>query len=418
MRSDRLTAFRGNMRKVLWRTLGVLIAIMAVIGVLIVFAPGSVLRLALQHWQGGGFPSLSAAIGSTCGVSWTGAAGEANLTSGELAHPATLYGIGSITKTFVAVVALQLADEGKLDLGKPATHYVPELQDMDIANAAAATLAQLMNHTSGIPSWEDEPRWIRDARGADVDPRRRWRPIDTLDYIRGKPTLGPPGSAYHYSNTNYTLLGLVIEQVTGRTLVIEIEQRILQRLGLRDTFLEGYQAIPPGRAARRYHFATEQFRNAAGVSPLFTQVRPGLIDVSSSTLAPEWAAGGLLSTAHDLATFGVALRDGRLLTPKQMSFMQAWRPAEVGSEVGHGLFRFSRGNGLHTIGHNGAVLGFGAQMEWIDGGDAVIVSLSNVGTIHAGDVPLDTKAALPFVLTAIARLTTAKAVGCPGSGME
>jgi D-alanyl-D-alanine carboxypeptidase len=218
-----------------------------------------------------------------------------------------------------------------------------------------------MNHTSGIPSWEDDPRWLREARGADVDPGRRWQAADSLAYIDGKPALSPPGAEYHYSNTNYTLLGLVIEAVTGQS---------------------------------------------------FTTARPGLLDVSDASLAPEWAAGGLVTTAHDLASFALALRDGRLLTRKQLAFMQTWRPAEDGLQVGHGLFRSDRGNGRYTLGHQGSVLGFAAQMEWLEKGDAVFVSLSNVGSIDAGEVPLDRHAALPLVLASFTYLASAKATAC------
>jgi hypothetical protein len=82
--------------------------------------------------------------------------------------------------------------------------------------------------------------------------------------------------------------------------------------------------------------------------------------------------------------------------------------------VGHGLFRFDRGNDRHTIGHQGAVLGFGAQMEWLEGGDTLFVSLTNIGSIDAGEVPLDRHAALPFVLTSMAYVAGAKATGCIG----
>lgn len=402
------------MGKVIRRMLLIATAIVAVVAILFVSLSGPTLRAALHEWRDGGFPSLSVAIGNTCGVVWTGVAGERNLESSDPATSTDLYGIGSITKTFVAVVVLQLAAEGVLDLIQPATHYARQLQNMGIANADTATLAQLMNHTSGIASWETDQRWIRDARGADLDPRRRWAPTDALAYIRGKPATAAPGVAYRYSNTNYTLLGLVIEAATGRPLTREIEERILIPLGLNSTFLEGYEAIPAERLPRRYHFGTGAFQEAAGVSPHFAESSQGLLDVSASSLAPEWAAGGIVMTADDLAAFALALRDGRLLAPEQLAFMQTWRPAEPGSEVGHGLFRLDRGNGLHTIGHGGAVLGFGAQMEWLEGGDAVIVSLANVGTIHSGETPLDGGAARPFALASLVYLAGVKAIGCLG----
>jgi D-alanyl-D-alanine carboxypeptidase len=394
----------------------ILIVVSLAIGITAVFisVPTIVLHPALAHWQAGGFPSLSATVGNSCGVLWSSAAGVADLRSGRPARATDLYGIGSITKTFVAVVVLQLVDEGRLDLERPVTDYVPRLRDMHIANVGAATLAQLMNHTSGIPSWEDDPRWIRDARGAGIDPSRRWQPTDSLAYIDGKPELSPPGAEYHYANTNYTLLGLAVEAVTGQPLASEIARRILAPFGLHDTYLEGYQPEPVDRLPSRYHFDTETFRTTAGIAPSFTLIRPDLLDVSTASLAPEWAAGGLVTTARDLASFALALRDGRLLTPNQMAFMQAWRPAESGKQVGHGLFRFDRGSKRYTIGNVGAVLGFGAQMEWLEGGDAVFVSLSNVGSIDAGDVPLDRHAALPFVLASLAYVAAVNVTGCLG----
>jgi D-alanyl-D-alanine carboxypeptidase len=400
--------------KAVWRALLIMAALAIAITVVFISAPTIVLSPALAHWQAGGFPSLSAAVGNSCGVLWSSAAGVADLRSGRPARATDLYGIGSITKTFVAVVVLQLVDEGRLDLERPVTDYVPRLRDMHIANVGTATLAQLMNHTSGIPSWEDDSRWIRDARGASIDPSRRWQPTDSLAYIDGKPALSSPGAEYHYANTNYTLLGLAVEAVTGQPLASEITRRILAPLGLHDTYLEGYQSEPTDRRPSRYHFDTETFRTTAGIAPSFTLVRPDLLDVSAASLAPEWAAGGLVTTARDLASFALALRDGRLLKTKQLAFMQTWRPAEPGSQVGHGLFRFDRGNDRHTIGHQGAVLGFGAQMEWLEGGDAVLVSMSNVGSMDAGDVPLDRRAGLPFVLASLAYMVGVDATGCLG----
>jgi D-alanyl-D-alanine carboxypeptidase len=396
------------------RSLFVAGAVVVVAAVLVIVFPTIVLRPTLAHWRAGGFPSVSVAIGNSCGVLWSSAAGDADLTSGRHARATDLYGIGSITKTFVAVVALQLVDEGRLDLDRPVTQYVPRLRDMHIANADTATLAQLLGHTSGIPSWEDDPRWIREARGADIDPRRSWQPMDDLTYIYAKPALSPAGAEYRYANTNYTLVGLAIEAVTGNPLASEIRRRILAPLGLHDTYLEGYQEEPLSQLPRRYQFDSDTFRSTAGIAPIFTVPRPGLLDVSAASVAPEWAAGGLVTTARDLATFALALRDGRLLNQQQLAFMQQWRPAGPGMQVGHGLFRFERGNGRYTIGHIGSVLGFGAQMEWLEHGDAVFVSLSNVGSIDAGDVPLDKHAASPFVLATLAYLAAAKATGCIG----
>src|SRR5262249_33668798 len=142
-----------------------------------------------------------------------------------------------------------------------------------IANAGTARLEQLLNHTSGIPSWEDDAAWIRAGRGVNQSPKRSWAATDTLAYIQNKPALFPPGSAYSYSNTNYTLLGLAIEHAAGASLTNLMKARILRPLGLQHTYLEGFgqpdQSTP---TAHRYHFNTPGFENKAGISPYFHRV--------------------------------------------------------------------------------------------------------------------------------------------------
>jgi D-alanyl-D-alanine carboxypeptidase len=307
----------------------------------------------------------------------------------------------------VAVVILQLAEEGKLRLDQTPADILDRATVRDIPNATTATLAQLMNHTSGIPSWEEDPRWIHEARGDAYDPNREWSETDGLSYIRGAKPLGTPGSVYHYSNTNYTLLGLIVQKVTGNRLVAEIRRRILIPLGLRDTYLEGFEVVPEDRVTGRYHFATPDYLRAAGISKLFPEVRLGLIDVSVSRLSPEWAAGGLVTTASNLVKFAVALRDGRLLTPDSLRFMMQWSATDQpGTEVGHGLFRNLNKDGTHLIGHSGGVLGFSADMGWLEESDVALAFLYNAGSVNSGQVPLQWTGVKKFAAAARAYAKT------------
>ncbi len=350
---------------------------------------GTILTAELQKIVNQGVPGISAAIATSQGVIWTGVAGCSNLVTGQLLHEANLLGIGSITKTFVAVVILQLVEEGKLNLNQTAQDVLGRTLVQDVANANLATLAQLMNHTGGVPSWEDDSLWIRQGRGRDLNPQRYWGKLETLPYVRGRAALNAPGRQFNYANTNYTLLGLVIEKVTGHNVVHEIRTRICQPLGLAETFLEGFEVEPRQRVARRYHFATLEFYRTAGVAAGFPEVRPALVDVSASNLSVEWTAGGLVTTARDLATFALALRAGPLLKAASRTFMQAWESAGAQWQVGHGLFRDQRFGGRVLIGHDGGVLGFTASFFWVEGSDAVIVLLANVGVMHAGKVPVN-----------------------------
>jgi D-alanyl-D-alanine carboxypeptidase len=329
-----------------------------------------------------GIPGLSAAIATRRGVIWTGVAGLSDYRAGTTVDESQLFGVGSITKSFAAVVVLQLAEEGRLRLDATAAHYLRGTVKA-IPNADQATILQLLNHTSGIPSWEDDPRWIREGRGAQLDVTRLWKGAETLDYIRGHAALAAAGTAYSYANTNYTLLGLIVEKVTGKAASGEIRRRILQPLGLTDIYLEGFEPVPPGQRVGRYHHATAEFENSAGVNAAFPAARDGLIDVSGSNLSVEFTAGGIVATAHDLALFARGLRDGRLLSGKSLAIMMDWRPISATRSIGHGLFREVR-DGAVLIGHDGNVLGSTGSYYWIEGEDAVVAVLANVGSMHAG----------------------------------
>jgi CubicO group peptidase (beta-lactamase class C family)/acetylornithine deacetylase/succinyl-diaminopimelate desuccinylase-like protein len=347
------------------------------------------LQAALEKAVEQGAPGVSAAIATRDGIIWTGTAGYADLKAKTPLTTSTLFGVGSITKVFVTTVIMQLSQEGRLDLNRTAADILGGEVTKGIANADRATLAQLLAHTGGVTSWEDDPRWIREGRGSKLKPAHVWGKTETLDYIRGPehPALNEPGAKHNYSNTNYTLLGLVIEKVTGNTAEAEIRRRVLEPLGMRDTFLEGFENFDPSKLPHRYHWATPTFEKTAGIAKGFKRVRPDLIDATGSNLSVEWTAGGMVSTPSDLTRLAVALRDARIVAPASLKFMTEWTPAWKGAEVGHGLFR-TRTDAGNVIGHNGSVLGFTGSFYWTERGDAVVAVTSNVGTMHAGEVPM------------------------------
>jgi D-alanyl-D-alanine carboxypeptidase len=344
-------------------------------------------KAALGDGLAAGLPGLSAALATRQGVVWTGAVGYANLEDGSRANAAYVYGIGSITKTFVACVIEQLVDEGRLKLTDTAAAILGPEVVRGIPNADTATLAELLNHTSGVPTWEFDADWIRRGRGSELLTERPWGKAETLEYLRNgrHPATNPPGHGYAYSNSNYTLLGLVIEKVTGHDAVAEIHARLLDGRGLRSIRLEGFEPMDTRRLPARYHFDTAAFRRDAGLHASYRSVRPGLIDVSRSNLSTEWTAGGLVSSASDLAEFARALRDGEVVSAAALQRMQPTVPADdPGEQAGAGLFREPLAGGS-LIGYDGGVLGFGAVMGWLEDQDLVIVVMTNAGSMHAGD---------------------------------
>jgi D-alanyl-D-alanine carboxypeptidase len=346
---------------------------------------GANLETVLDAALAKGIPGISAAVATSRGVVWAGTAGVADVQSGEPLRADMLLGIGSITKTFVAVVILQMVEEGRLRLTDTAAAILGSVVK-GVPNADQATVQQLLNHTGGVTSWEDDPVWIREGRGASLTVERVWGKEDPLAYVKGHAPLAAPGAKFAYSNTGYTLLGLILERVADADAVSEIRRRILDPLELQDIYLEGFEPVPLHRLPRRYHWATAEFHRAAGVHTSFPEVRPGLIDASSPNLSVEWTAGGMLATARDLVRYGVGLRNGRLLNPASMALMTSWLPVGNGIHIGHNLFRKEYPGGLAVIGHDGGVLGFSASLYWIEGADAVVAVLCNVGSMHSGEV--------------------------------
>lgn len=346
-----------------------------------------ILRQELEKGLARGMPSISVAVATRQGVIWSGAVGYADLPSRSRAHPGYLYGAGSITKMFVACVIEQLVDEGRLSLEATGQELLGVEAVSGIPNADRATVRQLLNHTSGVPSWEFDPQWIRHGRGAEMDVSHIWGKTEALNYLksgRDKPT-NEPGLGYGYSNSNYTLLGLIIERVTGHDAVLEIHHRILDPLGLTDIRFEGFEPIDKARLPSRYHFATPEFIRDAGLHTSFRRVSRQLIDVSQSNLSTEWTAGAVVATARDLALFVGALRDGRVVGAAGLARMAAFKATDDQDEdMGEGL-ALDRYGGERLIGYTGNVLGFGAAVGWVPADDVVLAVMTNVGAMHAGD---------------------------------
>jgi D-alanyl-D-alanine carboxypeptidase len=342
----------------------------------------------LERQACSGVPGLSLAWVASTGERACAVAGVSDVRRGVAMTSDAMLGIGSITKTFVAVAALQLEAEGLLDIDAPmATMLGPDLLARR-PDASAATARHLMQHTAGLADWESDPSWIRKARGLDWSPRDCWQPQSTLEYRAGA---GAPAGRYGYANTHYTILGLCLEAVSGVSLENLLVARIIEPLGLKDTYFETGAQSAKARAVCRYHAATPHFRDTAGVSPAFPNLENDLIDVSATSLAVEWAAAGIVSTAADLLTFGLALRDGRLLRPDQMKAMQDWFVPGAGEAgdagdlagVGLGLFRRHVPSVGAVIGHDGDVLGCSASLWWTADRTLAVALLANIGTMHS-----------------------------------
>ncbi|HEX4740514.1 MAG TPA: serine hydrolase domain-containing protein, partial [Caulobacteraceae bacterium] len=163
--------------------------------------------------------------------------GKANLEWGLDNAPDVKFRIGSLTKQFTAALVLMLREDGKLDLASPLTRYLP-----DAPKAwAGITLAELLGQTSGIPDFTDDKRFGEWS----MSPRT---PADELAFFRDRPLEFTPGSRYEYSNSNYEVLGAIIEKVSGKSYADLLGERILKPLGLHETGVDGDELILARRA--------------------------------------------------------------------------------------------------------------------------------------------------------------------------
>ncbi len=403
---------------------GAIARLVTVLGLLLLpaalWAAGEEARLRGELARGvaRGLPGISVAIATRQGGIWSGAVGYADLTSRRRARAGDLYGIGSITKVFVASVIEQLVDEGRLSLEATGQELLGDAALAGIPNADRATVRQLLDHTSGVPSWEFDAEWIRRGRGESLDARHLWGKTEALEYLRHgrEPATNEPGAGYGYSNTNYTLLGLIIEKVTGHEAVEEIHVRLLAPLGLTDVRFEGFEPVDAARLPSRYQFGTMEFLRDAGMSPGFHRVGPTLLDVSRSNLSTEWTAGAIVATAHDLAAFARALRDGEVVAPAGLQRMSAFKPSDDKDEdMGQGL-ALDRYGTESLVGYSGNVLGFGAVVGWLPDEDVVIALMTNVGAMHSGDSAYTLERLLKESRVIDAARELARALARPGRG--
>jgi D-alanyl-D-alanine carboxypeptidase len=228
---------------------------------------------------------------------WTGTSGVADLQTRAPVPAQAHFRIGSITKTFTAVVVLQLAAQHWLDLSAPVQRYLPDVLPSDYP---PIPVFRLLDHTSGLPSIDlpDDPQWMLDNRYT------IFTPAEVLATATRHEMPFLPGEAQMYSNTNYIVAGMLVEKITRRGYGDEIRDRILRPLGMRETSVPGNDPDLPRPYSHGYLAVSGQ-----------------LVDVTRMNQSIPWAAGEMISTAEDLDRFITALFRGKLLPRKELDRM-------------------------------------------------------------------------------------------------
>ncbi|OBB56210.1 twin-arginine translocation pathway signal protein [Mycolicibacterium monacense] len=336
-----------------------------------------------------GIPGAIVLIRSPDKGDWSATFGVAGIGSDA---PPSLHDhvrIASISKSMTATVILQLQQEGELAITDPISRYVPGVPDGD-----SITIQQLAEMRSGLYSYADDPEF---AATLEKQPDTVWTPQQLLGIAFAHPQNFPPGRQYEYSNTNYVLLGLVIEKVTGRTAAAALKARIFDPLGLRNTMLPAAaDAALPDPHPRGYMWGP----NEASDGPLpQAQLEAALAgdlqpaDHTNDNPSWAWTAGGVISRAEDVADFIEAMVAGPLLDDATRQWrLVNMKPTDLSdpggaSKLGFGTYGFGLEGAGPMYGHPGNIVGFSGLAAHDPKVGTTVVILTTVYLTPRGDSP-------------------------------
>jgi D-alanyl-D-alanine carboxypeptidase len=255
------------------------------------------------------------------------ASGVADLKTKRPIRATDRFRIGSITKSFVSTVVLQLVAERRLSLDDTVEHWLPGV----VPHGDAITVRMLLNHTSGLYDYLDETFPLQLLQ----DPLRTWRPQQVVQYAIAHPPLFAPGTRHSYSNTNYILIGLIVAavdkapaQLQTATPAFEVYRRLIGPLRLWHT---SFPLTDPDIHGPHAHGYLIDLPPELGY--------PAILDTTRFNPLSAWTAGAIISTLDDVASFHRALFTGRLLRPDQQRELQTTVPGNPGEDAGLGVFK-------------------------------------------------------------------------------
>jgi D-alanyl-D-alanine carboxypeptidase len=256
-----------------------------------------------------------------------------------------------VTKTFVSASILSLVEQGKISLSDPLSKWVP-----GVPNTTGVTVMMLLDHRSGIYNYTDDPSF---------DPTKPWTPQQIVALAAMHAPYFAPDADFHYSNTNYVLLGMILEAATGQKAGAALHARAIDPAKLTGTFFDGFDAIDPARMARGFHLGTDvTFYDDPSVS---------------------WTAGAMVSDGASLAQWMATLYGTDAVLDANGRALLTSKTSDLGNGVSYGLgvilFDASiTGGGGPAMGHDGAIAGFQSQAFWFPQKQTAVVSIVNDDT--------------------------------------
>ncbi|MBP0452314.1 beta-lactamase family protein [Kitasatospora sp. RG8] len=267
--------------------------------------------------------------------------------------------IGSVTKTFTATAVLELVDDGLVGLDDPISRYVSGVPDGD-----RITVRNLAEMRSGLFPYSSDPGFVT---ALESNPTKPFTPEELLAYGYKHPNVAAPGTQFQYNNSNYILLGLLVEKVSGVPLAEFIHDRVTKPSGLDDTVFPAGAEFPSPHA----HGYTNQTLNGATV------------DAADWNPSWGWAAGAMISDLEDMKRWAEDLADGTLLSPETQEQRTKYLSTGLpGAGYGLGIFDVQG-----WVGHNGSLPGYESLVLHMPGTGATLVVLLNTDILHEGIEP-------------------------------
>lgn len=288
---------------------------------------------------------------------WIGTGGIADLASGIQVETDHQFMIASVSKVFTATLIYSLIDDNIVSIDDPIEKWLPQEVVANVANANKSTIEHLLAHTSGIPDYYTVAFEL-DRYNIDYN---YWSQEEILKYVYGKNAISSAGSGYSYSNTNYLLLGMIIEKATGISLKDAYSNYIFDPLKLKNAFFDVKEnAAPPTLIKGYYNLFGDGY------------IHSGFLYKDELSTGD----GGIVINAQDLGAFLDALMHGQLISDESLDKMQDWFDIEDGGKNGYGLEYFTDDYGI-SYGHSGGVDGFTSVAHYYPAEDVTVIVLFN-----------------------------------------
>lgn len=319
----------------------------------------------LQEYTQIGIPGLVTAVYSPEGY-WASASGLSETESQTPLKPDDLQYLQSVTKTYMAAAILKLQQEGKISLDAPVTTYLPEHYWQYIDKASTMSVRNLLNHTSGMPDYLDNPDYVSYALS---HPEHIFTSDEFLSYIKGTKQRFMPGSKFEYSNTNYHVLALIADSVSGNHEEL-IRQKIITPLHLTNTFYRDILNKPN---------LVKSYVDLAGTGDV-----QNITQLQQSSIISAKGDDGMVATPFDAINFLRGLMEGKLLSAASLNEMIKWVNDGTGNPVyGMGLYHVTYSN-VTGFGHGGAGVGAGCGLYYFPSKNIYVFVGTNIGTLVDG----------------------------------